>query len=345
MPRSGWTNLPNVFPCLLAIDCLLANFARRAGMSSSAPPSFPSAGNRRLSLCNDLVFKVLFSAHPRLLSDLINALRYPAAPIVVQRVLNPNILPSELASKDIVLDILVEDTEGQRLGVEMQLQRFLHWPERSVYGVARSLAGQLRAGQDYRLLKPAIGISLLVHDLFGDYPDKAIWHFTLRDADMPQMQLGQALQVHIIELRKAEKQRELPAPLRAWVACLLHNLDEAVMSEITHPPVKEALKHLEAMYSDEELRLIAERREQALVDAEDMLDYALQEGERKGRQEGLEKGLQRQRQTLLRMLERKFGTLPPHCQTRLAQADAGQLQEWTLNVLDAQRLEDVFCRE
>jgi len=313
----------------------------RAGQT---PPSL--AQKHRMSLCNDLVFKALFSRHPHLLSDLINAVRYPAAPITVRRILNPHILPQDLIGKHIVLDILAQDDTGQRLGIEMQLQPFRHWPQRSVYGVARSLAGQLQAGQEYRQLKPVIGISLLAHDLFADHPAKAAWHFTLRDAQHPQVQLGQTLQVHIIELRKAEGLRDLPAPLLAWIACLLHNLEEAAMTAITHPPVKEALTHLDTLYSDEELRLMAERREQALVDAEDMLDQARYEGEQKGLQQGLEQGLEQgllqQRRILQYQIERKFGSVPPQCQARLSQAGAGQLQNWSLNVLDARRIEDVF---
>ncbi|SHI46436.1 DUF4351 domain-containing protein, partial [Pollutimonas bauzanensis] len=92
--------------------------------------------------------------------------------------------------------------------------------------------------------------------------------------------------------------------------------------------------------------LMAERREQALVDAEDMLDQARYEGEQKGLQKGLQKGIQQgleqQRQVLLRMLERKFSPMPQHYQVRLSQAGAEQLQTWSLNVLDAQRIEDVF---
>ncbi|MFA7669386.1 MAG: Rpn family recombination-promoting nuclease/putative transposase [Burkholderiaceae bacterium] len=303
----------------------------------------PCPSTTGLSLCNDLVFKILFSDHLPLLTDLINAVRYPAQPIAVRRVLNPTILPEDLAGKEIILDILAEDSNGQRLAIEMQLQRFLHWPERHVYGVARSLAAQLGAGQDYRLLKPSIGISLLVHDLFKDHADRGTWHFTLRDTLRPQIQLGQVLQVHIIELRKAEKQLWLPAPLQAWIACLLHNLDEAAMSEITHPPVKEALKHLETLYSNEELRLAAERRAQALIDAEDIVDCAYFEGKQEGIEEGLEQGLEQQQQTLLRMLERRFGSTPTQYQTKILEADAPHLQEWTLNMLDARRIEDVFA--
>ncbi|MFT0548941.1 DUF4351 domain-containing protein [Allopusillimonas ginsengisoli] len=119
------------------------------------------------------------------------------------------------------------------------------------------------------------------------------------------------------------------------------------MTAITHQPVQEALSHLQTLYSDEELRLAAERREQALVDAEDMLDQARYEGEQKGLQKGLQKGqqqgiLQGQAQLLARQLERRFGTLTPHYQTLLSQASADQLQNWSLSLLDAQSIESVF---
>lgn len=205
--------------------------------------------------------------------------------------------------------------------------------------IARSLAGQLEAGQDYRHLQPVIGISLLVHDLFTKHPAKADWHFTLRDTHEPGVQLGEALQMHIIELPKAERLGALPAPLLAWIACLLHNLDEAAMNEITHPPVHEALSHLEVMHSDEELRLAAERREQALVDAEDMLYLARYESREEGREKGCEEGTIN---LLAAQLAHKFGPLPGWAATRMAQADEAALNRWALRILDAQRIDDVF---
>ncbi|NYT23909.1 Rpn family recombination-promoting nuclease/putative transposase [Alcaligenaceae bacterium] len=300
----------------------------RKNAAAATPVSAPS-------LCNDLVFKVLFSNHLPLLSDLINAVRYPLAPITVRRVLNPTILPEDLTGKEIVLDILATDTDGQRLGIEMQLRRFLHWPQRCVFGLARNLASQLGAGRDYRDLKPVIGINLLVHDLFKAHPGKAAWHFTLRDREQPEVQLGQVLQLHIMELQKAERSGQFAGPLRAWIACLLHNLDEAAMSTITYPPVKEALKHLETLYSDEEFRLMAERRAQALVDAEDARDYAHQEGLEKGLKQGASGILEHQ-------LSHRFGPLSAEVLHRLRHAGTEQIQAWSLNLLDAKTLEEVF---
>ncbi|MCH4270376.1 Rpn family recombination-promoting nuclease/putative transposase [Kerstersia gyiorum] len=303
----------------------------------------PSTQRTGLALNNDLVFKMLFSRRLDLLSDLINAVRYHAAPIQVVEVLNPSILPEDLEGKQIVLDILAQDANGHRFMVEMQLRRYLHWPERNVYYLARNLSDQLQHGRDYRHLRPAIGISLLDHELFPDYPQQADWHFTLRDTRHPGVQLGQAMQVHIIELPKAERLHGYPSALPDWVACLRHNLDDDRMSQITHPPVQDALKHLQGMYSDEALRLAAERRELALIDEQDALDYARLEGEgiglHKGESIGLHKG---QALMLKRLLERRFGPLHKHALARLETASATEIERWSDQVLDAPSLEMLF---
>ncbi|MEI2417417.1 Rpn family recombination-promoting nuclease/putative transposase [Orrella sp. JC864] len=287
--------------------------------------------NRGLALSNDLVFKTLFGRAPHLLSDLVNAVRHHAAPIELVRVLNPTILPSELQGKQVVLDVLAQDANGWRYAVEMQWRRYLHWPERNVFYLSRSLAGQLRKGEDYRLLKPVIGISLLGQDLFRLRPEQADWFFSLRDARNPEVEATQSLQLHIIELRKAERLQGLPPALSAWVACLLHNLDKDAMSRIHHPPVREALRHLDALCSDEQLRMAAERRQQALIDEQDALDLARLEGQAEG-----------QAALLHALLAHRFGPLPPSLQTTLRSAGSTQLQAWALKSLQARTLDEVL---
>ncbi|MGE4336234.1 MAG: Rpn family recombination-promoting nuclease/putative transposase [Pigmentiphaga sp.] len=252
-----------------------------------------------------------------------------------------------MAGKHVMLDILAQDADGQRFGVEMQLRNYLHWPQRNIYVASRALADQLRAGEHYQHLHAVIGISLLAHDLFTDRPERATWHFTLRDRELGEVESGETLQIHLIELRKAERLGRLSPALSTWIACLLHNLDEAAMNPITHPPVRQALKRLEELYSDEELRLIIQRREQALMDEQDALAWAtqqgLQEGLQKGEQKGLQEGQQKGAASVLEgLLERRFGELSDAFRHRLRQASASQLQAWSLNVFDAQCLEDIF---
>lgn len=158
---------------------------------------------------NDFVFKRLFAASPALLADLINAVRCDEPPVEVTEVLNPRIDPEELTGKFIVLDVLACDAAGRFYNIEMQVRRHAGWNARSTYYLARTLANQLKNGDDYTKLKPVIGIHLLDFDLF-DVPEQAHWCFELRDRLRPQVALEGQLQLNVTELIKAD--RLLPQP-------------------------------------------------------------------------------------------------------------------------------------
>lgn len=76
------------------------------------------------------------------------------------------------------------------------------------------------------------------------------------------------------------------------------------------------------------------------------IQKGLQKGLRKGMQEGRAaertKALLRARQTLQRQLRHKFGRLSQASQQTLSQAGYRQLSFWSLRLLDAQSLDDVF---
>ncbi|HEY9281116.1 MAG TPA: Rpn family recombination-promoting nuclease/putative transposase [Eoetvoesiella sp.] len=64
-----------------------------------------------------------------------------------------------------------------------------------------------------------------------------------------------------------------------------------------------------------------------------------------GREEGRKAGLQEGEAALLqRLLIRKFGPLPQPIQQRLQGATSAQLETWSLNILDATSLDEVFDR-
>lgn len=64
---------------------------------------------------------------------------------------------------------------------------------------------------------------------------------------------------------------------------------------------------------------------------------------RRERQEGLKEGLQKGvAEVLTALVTQKFGPLPDWAQARMAEADEATLNRWTLKILDAKRIEDVF---
>ena len=62
-----------------------------------------------------------------------------------------------------------------------------------------------------------------------------------------------------------------------------------------------------------------------------------------GKQEGRQEGRQEEAAVLLgRLLERRFGPLPPWAQQQLAAADLASLETWGLRLLEATSLEEVL---
>ena len=159
------------------------------------------------------------------------------------------------------------------------------------------------------------------------------------------------MQLHLIELPKADRLRTLAPHLADWVTYFKHWKDEATMSSIANTHVKQAMQTLHHLSADEKTRQWADVREKALRDEASELKAAEMRGEArgevKGRVEGKAEGkaegeLEGSANTLKRLLTRRFGALPSGVQARIAQADLAQLERWEDRLLDAASLEEVF---
>lgn len=245
--------------------------------------SSPSASSTLLDPKNDAVFKMLFARTPHLLADLINAVRGDAPPIDVVEVINPGLTPDELTGKFIVLDVLARDPSGQAFEVEMQVRGQEFWPARALYYLAKVYGDQLKKGEDYGELMPVIGIHLLNFE-WSPLP-KARWYFTLRDDEMHDVVLTHALQLHMVELSKAEKLRTGQAGPNSvfddWVDFFTHWNEEKIMATITHEPIKQALAELQRLSGDEDSRRAAFVRERALIEERSELRAAERRGEQR----------------------------------------------------------------
>ncbi len=230
---------------------------------------------------NDYVFKRLFAEAPALLVSLINDLRPDLPQIASVEVLNPRIDAADLTGKYIVLDLLACDRDGNHYDVEMQVRRFHAWGRRSLFYLARLLAQQLASGGSYQHLRAAVGIHLLDFDLFDADPRQraqAVWRFEMRDQALPEVRLGNELQLNLIELKKADRLALAGGPLRDWVRFFEHWREERIMADIAHKPVKDAMERVRQLSADEEARRLAFVRERALHDEASLLWEAREEG-------------------------------------------------------------------
>lgn len=279
---------------------------------------------------NDYVFKRLFAEAPDLLVDLINDLRPDLPDIASVEILNPNIEPTELTGKYIILDVLARDGEGHCYNVEVQVRRYGAWHKRGLFYLARTLGSQLSAGEDYQELRASVGLHLLDFDLFTATDaerQQAVWRFEMRDEHQPDVSLGNILQMNLIELNKADRLGLPEGPLRAWIIFFKHWQEELTMANVAHEPVKKAMSRIRELSADDETRRLAFVRERALRDEVSLLNDAKREEAQR---------------ILQRLLTKRFGDLPEWTIQKLESANAKQLERWTDDILVVDSLDDLF---
>jgi hypothetical protein len=131
--------------------------------------------------------------------------------------------------------------------------------------------------------------------------------------------------------------------LEAWIAFLKRWKEGKEMSEVSYPPVQQAMKKLQALSRNEEDRYRAIARERALFNELTLLRDAREEGREEGWEKGREEGQTLARiATLTRQLTRRFGPPPAWALTRMQQATGEQIDTWLDRILDAPTIDTVF---
>jgi predicted transposase/invertase (TIGR01784 family) len=113
----------------------------------------------------------------------------------------------------------------------------------------------------------------------------------MRDQHQPAVSLGNALQMNLVELGKADRLGVPDGPLRAWITFFKHWQEELTMANVAHEPVKKAMNRIRELSADEEARRLAFVRERALRDEVSFINDAERRGRREGRREGRIEGL------------------------------------------------------
>jgi hypothetical protein len=117
---------------------------------------------------------------------------------------------------------------------------------------------------------------------------------------------------------------------------LYADLIYANLNEIARAALEAIMQHQNYTYqSDFAKKYVAEGMEEGRKEGQ-------KEGRKEGRKEGIEIGY---RETLGKLLQQRFGALPPDAVARLDEADAETLSTWIGRVLTAASLADVFSSD
>ncbi|MDR2032693.1 MAG: Rpn family recombination-promoting nuclease/putative transposase [Azoarcus sp.] len=254
----------------------------------------------------DEVFKMLFgdARNTDLLAAFLRAVLSLPEDDFDEIILKNPFLPNEiLDDKTSILDILLQTKSGRQIDIEIQVANHAAFKSRILYYLARLFGNQIAEGDDYRLLKPVIGIVITDFDWIADSP---VYHnvYRLYDSQTGSF-FSDDLSLHTLELPKVGKEDDR-TELWAWLEFLkAQNKETLEMLAKEHPAVRPAVTKLLRLSESEKARFIHEAREKARRDERARQYDAEERGWEKGRMEGRAEGREEERLVVARnLLER-----------------------------------------
>lgn len=162
--------------------------------------------------------------------------------------------------------------------------------------------------------------------------------------------------ITLLALKHARTSKELGERILEWaqlaeqVAVAPHGLD--ALAEIVEYLWSVGNVPREVVPDVVERLQVSERtRRIFMTTAEQLFEHGMKKGVEKGLVQGIEQGIEKgieqgveqgERGLFLRVLVKRFGPLPQEIETRIANASSGDIEGWTLSLLDARTLGDLF---
>jgi len=220
----------------------------------------------------------------------------------VEIIENKSFTPKVIGDKSSILDVRAVVQDKTRINIEVQIRNQHNMDRRSLFYWSREYVESLGAGQDYGELPDVIAINIVDFD----FPPAEDYHtrFHLREEHNHDLMLTGALEIHFINMvqyRRQAKQGMADDPLNRWMVWLNEKSPPELIAEVVKmdSAIQEANERMVYVTGDKEAIRAYEMRLMGLSDYTSNMNYARDEGMRKG----ITKGRNEERQRFLEMLD------------------------------------------
>jgi len=276
----------------------------------------------------DFAFKRLLGnpEHTAITVHFLNAVFGGTPQITQVEILNPIFDQETPDDKLAILDVKATDDQGRWFNIEMQTTTHAGLRQWLAFYAASLYVGQMRSGDLYNALRPAISICVIDALLFPSVPDLHL-DFRMRNC-RHGLVLTDDIQIHFLELPKYNPEMHSVAdatPLEKWAYFF------RFASQLTPEEIGGQLADLEFSEAAGVLEMIAQsphEREmyEARLKFERDQEWRLSAARNEGIEQGIERGIERGEYTgQIRLLQRLLG-LPESQSGELAAFGIDQLR-------------------
>jgi len=311
--------------------------------------------DKYINFFTDFGFKKLFGSEPNkdLLIDFLNELlkgrEQPIKTLTFQQ--NEHLGISEVDRKAI-FNLYCESESGEKFIVELKKAKQKFFKDRSLFYATFPIQEQAQRGDwDFRLKAVyTIGILDFVFDEDRD-DDKYLYDVKLTEQETGDV-FSDKLNFIYIEMPKFNKaEEELATHFDKWLFAIknLYRLD-GIPGKLREKVFERFFEIAEIARMDKTERNSYENSLKYYRDMKNVIDTAKGEGWEEGRAEGHAEGRAEGRaegeaKALIKILEKRFDTVPESFRKVILSGTADQLEEWIEAALDAPSVEAVFDGE
>ncbi|MBR6923234.1 MAG: Rpn family recombination-promoting nuclease/putative transposase [Oscillospiraceae bacterium] len=223
----------------------------------------------------DIVFKKLFTDvhNMDLLIDFLSCVIEVAKEEIYDvTIIDNEVIPDSVDKKFSRLDVLLRSSQGT-MNIEIQVNNYGNFKERSLYYWAKAFSGQLNKGEDYSTLQKTVSINIIDFNLFNCEEPHSV--FLVSEKDRAEM-LTDKFRIDFLELKKAGNSKN--PMLKEWLKFLSvtteEELDDMNTTTINPEIIGKAIAVIRKMSADEKLLYEIQQREKAILDERSALNYA-----------------------------------------------------------------------
>ena len=224
-----------------------------------------ATGDVAYTLTNDLLFHMVMQDDEDALKGLLSALLgLKLSDISKVEIRNPIDYGTYKEDKEIVLDILLTLNNNHNIDIEMQVDPYEFWTNRSLFYTCR-MVSQQKVGKHYQNLHKVTHIGILYHTLFPEAPRfYAEYKLLETHSGYPYTDL---FSIRVLDLRNIELAEEGESQLVYWARLFRATTWEAIRQVAANDTsIRKAAETMAAILTDEQKQIWLEQHEKYLMD-------------------------------------------------------------------------------
>ncbi len=262
----------------------MANETLQTTNTQQSEESF--TGKLPYTLTNDYFFKAFLQRNENALRGILCAmLSMKSEEITSLRITNPISEGDAMDDKNMILDVKLEVNHKQIINLEMQVENWGNWPERSLTYLCR-MFDQLKSGEDYKSVKKTIHIGILDFTpkdfpeiLYSDY-----FLYNLKTRHKYSDKFG-IYMLQLNQLGNPEDEKNMP-DIYYWAQLFKATTwEEIQMLAQKNETIQKSILTLKELTADEKEKMQMEARERYRRDMASALDFGKEQGIEQSKQE------------------------------------------------------------